>query len=117
MKEKRQKLLEAAGFQIGDAGDFLGLSVEERALVDLRVAVSQAVHLRRKKKKLTQVMAAQLLNSSQSRVAKIESGASDVTLDLMFRSLFALGGTVEDVLVTQSKLPHVKHNEKARASH
>jgi len=32
------------------------------------------------------------MKSRQSRVAKMEAGAADVSLDLLFRGLFALGG-------------------------
>ena len=35
-------------------------------------------------------MLAKMIDSSQSRVAKIESAAEDVTLDLICRALFAL---------------------------
>ena len=102
MNDKKRKALEAAGYRVGDVGDFLGLSEEERALVELRAAVSAAVHERRTKRKLTQAKLAELLHSSQSRVAKIEAGSCDVSLDLMFRSLFAMGGGVADVLRMQS---------------
>lgn len=99
MKAKKRKALEAAGYRVGDVGDFLGLTDEERALVELRAAVSAAVHEQRTKRNLTQAKLAELLHSSQSRVAKIEAGSSDVSLDLMFRGLFAVGGRVEDVLI------------------
>jgi predicted XRE-type DNA-binding protein len=98
MNDKKRMALEAAGYRVGDVGEFLGLSREERALVELRAAVSAAVHERRKKQNLTQAKLAELLHSSQSRVAKIEAGSGDVSLDLMFRSLFAVGGGVADVL-------------------
>ena len=101
MNDKKRKALEKAGYRIGDAGDLLGLTAEERALVDLRIAVSRAVQEQRKKRNVTQVQLAELLNSSQSRVAKIEGGSSDVSLDLMFRSLFAIGGKIGDVLKAQ----------------
>jgi transcriptional regulator with XRE-family HTH domain len=42
---------------------------------------------------LTQTELARLLKSSQSRVAKIEAGDSSVSLDLLVRSLIALGAT------------------------
>ena len=42
-KDKRQAL-EAAGWVFGDAEDFLELTVEERHLVELRVAVNRAVY-------------------------------------------------------------------------
>jgi hypothetical protein len=98
MNEKKRKVLERAGYRVGDVSDFLGLTDEERRLVELRAAVSRAVQLRRKKQNITQVKLAVMLDSSQSRVAKIEAGSADVSLDLMFRSLFALGGTPVDVL-------------------
>lgn len=98
MNDKKRKALESAGYRLGDVSDFLGLTDEDRALVELRAAVSRAVQLQRKKRNVTQVRLAQLLHSSQSRVAKIEAGSSDVSLDLMFRSLFALGGNPGDVL-------------------
>jgi predicted XRE-type DNA-binding protein len=95
-KDKRQAL-EAAGFVIGDAGDFLGLTDDERQLVELRVAVSRAVRARREQQSLTQTQVAKKLKTSQPRVAKIEAGASDVSLDLMFRGFFVLGGNLKDL--------------------
>ena len=41
---------------------------------------------------------AEKINSSQSRVAKIEAGATDVSLDLALRAVFALGGELSDVV-------------------
>jgi predicted XRE-type DNA-binding protein len=95
-KEKRQAV-EAAGFVFEDAEDFLELTIEERGLVALRLAVSRAVRARREQQHLTQEQVAKRLKSSQSRVAKIEAGAADVSLDLMFRSLFALGGSLKEL--------------------
>jgi transcriptional regulator with XRE-family HTH domain len=77
--------------------DFLGLSDEEMRLVELRVALSRAVRRRRQQRNMTQQQLATRLKSSQSRDAKIEAGSSDVSLDLMFRSLFAIGGGLADV--------------------
>jgi len=97
MDSRKRKALTAAGFRVGDATDFLGLSDEETRLVELRVALSRAVRRRRQKRNMTQQQLATRLKSSQSRVAKIEAGAGDVSLDLMFRSLFAVGGGLADV--------------------
>lgn len=96
-KIKRQKL-EAAGYWVGDAEDFLGLSHEERQLVAIRLAVSRAIRERRRKLHMTQAQLAARMKSSQSRIAKIESGAAGVSLDLMFSGLFALGGSVSDLI-------------------
>jgi predicted XRE-type DNA-binding protein len=97
MDRKKQQALEAAGFVFEDAFDFLELTVEERRLVELRLAVSRAVRACRERQNLTQAQVAKKLKSSQSRVAKLEAGAADVSLDLMFRGLFALGGSMEDL--------------------
>ena len=48
---------------------------------------------RREVKSLTQFELARRLHSSQSRVAKMESGDPSVSLDFLVRSLFMLGAT------------------------
>lgn len=97
MDEEKRKRLEAAGFRVGDAADFLELTDEERSMVEARLAASRAIRRAREKLGLTQQQLAEKLNSSQSRVAKIEAGASDVSLDLLVRALFAVGGRVQIV--------------------
>src|SRR4051794_26935547 len=97
MNANKRKKLEAAGFRFGDAEDLLGLTPEERELVDLRVKVSRMVRTLRERQNLTQEELAARIKSSQSRVAKLESGGSDVSLDLMFRGLFAVGGRLADL--------------------
>ena len=101
MNEDKKQALEAAGWVVGDAEDFLDLTFEERQLVELRVVVSRAVRVLRERQNLTQTQVARKLKTSQPRVAKIESGASDVSLDLMFRGLFALGGSLKDLPITR----------------
>jgi predicted XRE-type DNA-binding protein len=98
-KEKRQAI-QAAGFRIGDAEDFLELNAEERRLVELRVAISHAIRTRREGQGLTQQELAKRLKTSQPRVAMMESGASSVSLDWMFRGLFVLGGSLKDLQET-----------------
>jgi predicted XRE-type DNA-binding protein len=101
MNESKKRALEAAGWVMGDAEEFLELTVEERQLVELRVAVSRAVRALRERQNLTQTQVARKLKTSQPRIAKLESGASDVSLDLMFRGLFALGGTIKDLRIVR----------------
>ena len=100
MNKDKKRALEEAGWVFGDAGDFLALTPEERELIELRLAVSSAVRRQRLKQGLTQAQAAKMLGTSQPRVAKIESGARDVTLDLMFRGLYCLGGSIKDIRTT-----------------
>ncbi len=59
--------------------------------------LSDAVREYRKKKRLDPGSTAELLQSSQSRVAKLEAADESVSLDLLIRSLLALGATHQDL--------------------
>jgi predicted XRE-type DNA-binding protein len=116
MDAAKRKTLERAGFQFGDAEDFLGLSEEERRLVELRLAIIRAVRRLRRARNLTQQQLAAKLQSSQSRVAKIEAGAADVSLDLLFRSLFAVGGRLEDLAGSSPPLRTKAKRDREKAA-
>jgi DNA-binding XRE family transcriptional regulator len=91
MHASKRKKLEAAGYRVGDAADFLGLSPEEAALIDMKVKLSSQLVELRKKAKISQGVLAKMIGSSQSRVAKMEACDPSVSMDLMFKSAFALG--------------------------
>lgn len=95
-KDKRAKL-ERAGWKVGSVGDFLGLSAVEEALVELRLTLSRSLKERRTRRRLSQEQLAKLLRSSQSRVAKMEAGDPSVSIDLLIRSLLAIGATPKDL--------------------
>ena len=97
MDKKKKKALESKGYKIGSAEDFLGLSKEESEYIELKLALSQALAKQRKQKKLTQIQLAKLLKSSQSRVAKMENGDPTVSLDLLIKSLLAVGATKKGI--------------------
>lgn len=97
METKKLARLEAAGWKTGSADDFLGLTPEESAYLDLRMVLSDAVRETRKAKRLTQVELAGLLESSQSRVAKVEAADESVSLDLLIRALLALGVSLQEL--------------------
>ncbi len=94
--EKRQRL-EAADWSIGTAADFLGLSKEEAAFVKLKLALSKRLKDLQVNHKLSQTDLARRLNSSQSRVAKMEAGDPSVSTDLLIRALLSTGATPRDV--------------------
>ncbi len=71
MKIERKRKLEAAGFKVGTADEFLGLSAAESALVSLRLSVADAVRQRRVEMNCSQAELARRIGSSQSRVAKL----------------------------------------------
>jgi DNA-binding XRE family transcriptional regulator len=91
MDDKKKKRLRKRGWAVGDAQDFLGLTDEEAAYIELKLALSRKLRQRRARKKLTQMQLARMIKSSQSRVAKMEAGDPTVSLDLLIRSLLVLG--------------------------
>jgi len=97
MESGKRARLEAAGFKVGTVQEFLGLTDEENALVEMRLSLSAAIRERRRIHHLSQVSLAKRLKSSQSRVAKIEAGDPSVSVDLMLKALLATGATREEV--------------------
>jgi len=91
MKRVKKERLEAKGWKIGTTSDFLHLSPGEAAYVEMKLALSRSLQIRRRRRRLTQHQLARLLKSSQSRVAKMEAGDPSVSLDLLVRSLLVLG--------------------------
>jgi len=98
MRKTKRKNLESKGWRIGSADEFLELSSDESTIVDLKLLLADNVRKRRIKKSLTQSEVAQIIHSSQSRVAKMEAGDPGVSLDLLVRTFFALGATKRDLV-------------------
>jgi DNA-binding transcriptional regulator YiaG len=95
MTPERRKALEAKGYRVYDhAGDAVGMTEEEKHLMDLHISMSNAVRKRRKELKLSQKDLAILLGTSQPRVAKIEWGGPDVSLDQILKAYAVMGGRV-----------------------
>ncbi len=97
MRESKRKKLAAKGWKTGSAREFLGLSPEEEAYIELRLRLAASLKMRRNSRGITQMELAQTLHSSQSRVAKMEAGDPTVSLDLLFKSLLALGISSRDL--------------------
>ena len=97
MKNDKLKRLKAAGWKIGNAGDFLQLTEEESKLVAIKWSLMCAVKKSRIKHNISQIDLAQRMKSSQSRIAKIEAGDSSISLDLILRALIATGATTRDI--------------------
>jgi ribosome-binding protein aMBF1 (putative translation factor) len=91
MRRKKQERLEARGWAVGSAGAFLGLSHDEDAYLQLRQRLTETLRRRRQARGLSQTEFAARLRTSQSRLAKMEAGDTSVSLDLLIRSLLALG--------------------------
>ncbi len=97
MKQTKRKQLETKGWKIGTAADFLELTPEEEAFIEMKMSLSQSLKEMRQRKHLSQTAFAKLIKSSQSRVAKMETGSASVSIDLLIKSLLALGASQKDL--------------------
>ena len=97
MRGDKRRKLERAGWTVGDAGDFLGLSADERRFVEVKLALADGLRRRREQLGLTQIEVAERFGSSQSRVAKMEAGDHSVSLDLLIKSLLSIGAGSADI--------------------
>jgi DNA-binding XRE family transcriptional regulator len=97
MDSKKKEQLAAKGWIATSVQEFLELAPEEMAYIELKLQLSAALRKRRQEKQITQAELAELLNSSQSRIAKMEKGDPSVSIDLLVRSLFALEVTKEEL--------------------
>src|SRR5262245_35527194 len=88
MKSSKRKKLNAAGWKVADTREFLGLSDEEAALVEMKLALAGHLRQRRLSRRISQVELAEQLGSSQSRIAKMEAADASVSLDLLVRALW-----------------------------
>jgi DNA-binding XRE family transcriptional regulator len=93
MDARKKKRLIAAGWRVGSPAEFLGLTQVEAALVEVRLAIGRLIRSARTRSGLTQAQVAARLASSQSRVAKLEAGNVDVSLDLLVLAAFAAGAS------------------------
>lgn len=93
MKESKKKKLQSAGWRIGTPAEFLELSPEEAVYVELKLALAGYLRDLRAQNGWTQTFVAKKLESSQSRVAKMESADASVSVDLLVRALLALGAS------------------------
>lgn len=103
MNKAAKARLEAAGWKFGSAADFLNLSEHEVALIEIKLALAASLKALRTRQGLTQEELARRIESSQSRVAKMEAADPSVSLDLLVRSLLALGATAKEVARAVSK--------------
>jgi DNA-binding XRE family transcriptional regulator len=97
MNKNKRERLRRAGWTVGSVTEFLGLTEAEAALVELKLTLSRRLKERRARSRLSQGQLAKLLGSSQSRVAKMEAGDPSVSIDLLIRSLLAIGATRKEL--------------------
>jgi DNA-binding XRE family transcriptional regulator len=108
VREEKRRRLEAKGWKVGTAQELLRLSTEEAAYIELKVRLAMGIREWRRRRRLTQAALAKRLESSQSRIAKMEAGDPSVSLDLLIRSLLTLGASRRElsrILSARSPVP------------
>lgn len=100
MKTAKARQLRATGWKVGSTKDFLRLSDQEAALVEVKLCLMDALRQARRKRGISQIDLAKRMGSSQSRIAKIEAGDPSVSLDLILRALVASGASRREIQET-----------------
>ncbi len=116
MKAAKQKKLEAAGWKVGPASEFLQLTDAEQVLVNMKLALAKKVKEIRQDMGMTQQGLAKLIGSSQSRIAKLETADRSVSMELLVRSLVTLGASRAQIgkIVGTQDLAQIKSARKKR---
>src|SRR5258706_12462967 len=95
-KGKTEKRLKALAWKDGTVAEFLGLTPQESALIEIKLALSRKLRERREKR-MTQAQLAKELQSSQSRIAKAETDDKSVSIELLVRAMLATGATPKEI--------------------
>jgi len=103
VKKSKRERIERKGWRLGTTEELLGLSAEETAYIELKLALGQRLKAARERKGVTQIALARLARSSQSRVAKMEAGDPSVSMDLIVKTLLAMGVTRKQIASTIAK--------------
>jgi len=96
MDKIKKEGLEAKGWKVGTASEFLELTPEENALIEIKLALSRSLKQRRQKL-MTQAELALKIQSSQPRIAKAENGDASVSIELLIRAMLATGATPQEI--------------------
>ena len=119
-KEARKTArLESAGWKTVTVQNFLGLSDDDMAIIEVKVALAKRLRVQRARAGLSQVEVAKIVRSSQPRVAKMEAADKTVSIDLLVKALVKTGVSVQEIgrsleRITPSK---VKPSRRQRLAH
>lgn len=96
MEQAKRQHLEAKGWKVGTVLEFLELTQEESALIEIKLALSRSLKERRQGL-MTQAELADKIHSSQPRIANAENGDSSVSIELLIRAMLATGATPQEI--------------------
>lgn len=97
MNSNKRRRLEKAGWKIVTVKELLGLTEAEMTLIEVKARLAHELHRLRTRLSLTQEEVARRVESSQSRIAKMEANDGSTSLDLLVRSLVTLGASPKQI--------------------
>jgi DNA-binding XRE family transcriptional regulator len=97
MKKAELDRLREIGWEVTTVQDLLGLSDAENKIVEMKLALSLKLKKQRRKRHISQRDLARLIGSSQPRVAQIEAGGPNVSMDLLLKALLVSGVSQKEV--------------------
>ena len=95
LSAKKKARIRAMGGRVTTVEEWLDLTPQEVAIIDMKIRLGEELKAQRKKKRLSQEKAAKILKTSQGRVSKMERGQA--TLDQLAWSLLILGESKKKV--------------------
>jgi predicted XRE-type DNA-binding protein len=96
MDPKKRRRLEKAGYHVTTTQEFLGLSDEEAAYVELKVILARALRRLREDRRITQEQLASWIGTVQPNVSRMEHSDS-VSIDNLCFALLTLGATRREI--------------------
>jgi DNA-binding XRE family transcriptional regulator len=96
MDRIKRERLEAKGWKIGTVSEFLELTAEENAFIEIKLALSRRLKERRQKV-MTQAELAEKIHSSQPNIANAENGDASVSIEFLIRAMLATGATPQEI--------------------
>jgi predicted XRE-type DNA-binding protein len=86
-----------AGWKTVTVQEFLNLSDEDMAVIEVKVALAKRLLEQRKRAGLSQVEVSRIVRSSQPRVALMEAADRSVSIDLLVNALLKTGVSVQEI--------------------
>lgn len=96
MDAAKRARLEAHGWKVGTVAEFLALTPQEAALIEMKLALSDSLRARREQQ-MSQAELAAKLDASPQQVATAEAGATSVSLEWLIRAMLAVGATPKEI--------------------
>lgn len=96
MDRSKRERLEAKGWKVGTVSEFLELTPEEAALIEIKLALSRSLK-ERQQNLMTQAKFAEKISSSQPRIALAENADASVSIELLIRAMLATGATPKEI--------------------